>query len=88
MTRTHALLTASFLSLALLGGCDKDGEAKTDAKTETEKEKPAPKKEMAELFPTKSVELPPPLAGLEFGMTEAAAEKVLKGISNLSLIHI
>lgn len=79
--RATQLLLTSVLSLAVLGGCD-GGEKKDDkaADAETKKEE-APKKPMADLFPGKSVELPPPLAKLELGAAEEKAEKVLAGIT-------
>ncbi|MGH1346075.1 MAG: hypothetical protein ACRBN8_31210 [Nannocystales bacterium] len=43
--------------------------------------RPAPKKPVSDLFPGSNVELPPPLAALEFGAPERAAEKVLAGIT-------
>lgn len=77
---TQLLLTTSALSLALLGGCD--GEKKDDSKeTKTEEKKPA-KKPMAELFPGKNVEMPPPLAALKFGSSEEDAEKAVPGITD------
>lgn len=74
------LCLAPALSLVMLGGCDAEGNAKDGAAAEA-RAKPAPKKPVAQLFPGKSVELPPPLAALEFGSTEAEAEKVLTGIT-------
>lgn len=74
------LCTATGLSFLLLGACDTDGSEKEGA-VAAASVKPAPKKPVSELFPGTNVELPPPLAALEFGSSEAEAEKVLAGIT-------
>ncbi len=58
--------------------CDKSDDA---AKPDTKAEKKVEAKPVTDLFPGKSVELPPPLAKLEFGMVDAEAEKVVPGIT-------
>ena len=77
---TQLLLTTSALSLALLAGCDGEDKKSDDGEAKAE-EKAEPKKPMAELFAGKNVELPPPLAALKFGSSEADAEKAFAGIT-------
>ncbi len=77
---TQLLLTTTVLSLALLGGCDSEKKSEDSKETKDEEKKPA-KKPMAELFPGKAVELPPPMANLKFGGSEEEAEKVLAGLT-------
>ena len=82
MKRPNAAVSISLgglLALVLATACDKGEEAKPDAAKE---EKKVEKKATAELFPGKSVEMPPPLAKLTFGMTKADAEKAVPGITD------
>jgi hypothetical protein len=82
MKRPNAAVSISLgglLALVLATACDKTEEAKPDAAKE---EKKVEKKATAELFPSKAVEMPPPLAKLTFGMTKADAEKAMPGITD------
>ena len=82
MKRPNAAVSISLgglLALVLATACDKGEEARPDAAKE---EKKVEKKATAELFPGKSVEMPPPLAKLTFGMTKADAEKAVPGITD------
>jgi hypothetical protein len=83
MKRPNAAVSISLcglFALALATACDKgEDAAKPETKTE---EKKVESKPVAELFPSKAVELPPPLAKLTFGMTKADAEKALPGITD------
>jgi hypothetical protein len=72
-----SIALSGLFALVLATACDKGEEAKPD----TKEEKKVEKKPLAELFPSKAVELPPPLAKLTFGMTNADAEKALPGIT-------
>jgi len=65
-------------ALVLATACDKGEEP---AKTAPTVEKAVEVKPVTDLFPGKTVELPPPLAKLSFGMTEADAETALPGIT-------
>ncbi|MCR9163254.1 MAG: hypothetical protein ACE37F_23495 [Nannocystaceae bacterium] len=78
---TQLLLTTSVLSLALLGGCDSEKKAEDSKEDAAEEKKPA-KKPMAELFPGKSPELPPPLASVKLGGSEEEAEKAVPGLTS------
>lgn len=81
MKRSNAAVSLSLcglFALALVTACDKGDAPKSD---ETKAEaKPAPKP-VGDLFPGKSVELPPPLAKLVFGSTNEEAEKAFPGIT-------
>ncbi|MBA3545317.1 MAG: hypothetical protein H0T76_02425 [Nannocystis sp.] len=79
MNAIVSLSLSGLFSLALATACDKGEEAKPTPKVE---EKVVEKKPLTDLFPGNSVELPPPLAKLTFGMTEADAEKAVPGITN------
>lgn len=73
-----SLSLSGLLALALATACDKgDDAAKTDAKAAPAVEK----KPITDLFPSATVELPPPLAKLAFGMVNADAEKAFPGIT-------
>jgi hypothetical protein len=82
MKRPDASLSLSLCGLFALAlattSCDKTEEA---PKTDTKAEPVVESKPLGDLFPGKAVELPPPLATLTFGMTEADAEKALPGIT-------
>lgn len=72
-------LSTTALSLALLG-CDGGEPSKGSDDTKTKEATPA-KKPMADLFPGTAPTLPPPLAGLKFGGSEAEAEALLPGLT-------
>jgi hypothetical protein len=79
MKRSNAAISIALFALALATACDKGDEP---PKTDTKAEKQVESKPVAELVPGSSVELPPPLAALTFGMTKADAEKAVPGITD------
>lgn len=74
------VLSTTALSLALLGGCDGRERSESSDNTEAKDATPA-KKPMADLFPGTAPTLPPPLAKLKFGGSEAEAEAILPGLT-------
>lgn len=76
---SRLFLSTVAASFALLGACDGSNDS-TEAKGPTPETKPA-KTPLAELFPADAPRLPPPLADLKLGGSEAEAEAVLPGIT-------
>jgi len=81
MKHLNTAISLACLTLSLATACDKAEEPAKPAQPAPQAEKVVEKKPIADLFPGKSVELPPPLAKLSFGMTEADAEKTVPGIT-------
>ena len=78
MQLARLALSMSALSLVLLSGCD--GAPEAGGSGEAKETKPS-KKPMTELFPGSAPTLPPPLADLKFGASEANAEALLPGLT-------
>lgn len=83
MKRSTTALFAlcGLLSFSLATGCDKE-EKSEEKKTDAEPEKKVEKKPVSDLIQGSAVELPPPLAKLNFGMTKDEAEKAMPGITD------
>lgn len=81
LSATVLLPVCALFALATTTACDKN-EGKADVKSGAKEEKKVELKPIGDLFPSKVVMLPPPLAKLTFGMPDAEANKVMPGITD------